>query len=67
MQNYPDSAEEQLYNQLTSVRLFARNLLDQKGGQGSSSIYEAIDCLVAAAEALMEGIADDGPVWHSIF
>lgn len=59
MQNHSDPAEEQLYNRLAGLRAFARELANQRTTLANASLYEAVSSLVAAAEAMMEGIVDD--------
>ena len=58
MQKHPD-AEEQLYSQLASVRIYARHLAGQRNTQSGAGVYEAVSSLVAAAEAMVEGIVDE--------
>ena len=59
MQNQSDPAEEQLYSRLADLRAFARNLAGQRTTMANASMYEAVSSLVAAAEALVEGIVDE--------
>jgi hypothetical protein len=56
MQSHSDPAEEQMYIQLASVRAFARTLAGQRNTHAGAGVYEAVSSLVAAAEALLEGI-----------
>jgi hypothetical protein len=59
MQNHTDTAEDQLYRQLAGIRAFARDLAGQRTTPANASMYEAVSSLVAAAEAIMEGIVDE--------
>ena len=59
MQSHPDPAEEQLYHQLGGLRALARELAGQRNTQAGATVYEAVSSLVAAAEALIEGIVDE--------
>ena len=59
MQKHFDPAEEQLYHHLAGLRACARTLAGQRNTQADAGVYEAVSSLVAAAEAMIEGIVDE--------
>ncbi len=56
MKHHQDPAEEQLYHHLAGLRAWARELAGHRNNQ--AGVYEAVSSLIAAAEALVEGIVD---------